>query len=367
MNIEQHTQKRGKKIIIEISGTDLNFREFELDTATPTGGKIAKVAGFNGGRHPFVLQWENEGDLEYLRVQEEADLQKGAKFIVAESDSSNRIAIDGNELDWPSDFITGTVVRRLGRIADTKTIYLERQDEPDRLIGEMDSIKIRAGGIEEFKSREPTIWELNVQGKKIKSNTPTISVVDALTRAGFDPNVWIIILKVEGQPKRQLSVNESIDLTASGIEKIRLTAKDVNNGEARVAPRRDFALLEIDENYLDELGHPWETCNDEGNRWLVIHDHFVPLGYTISSTTLALLIPPTYPQAEIDMFYVHPHLQKISGGVIEATQATQNIGGRVFQRWSRHRGPGSPWNPQKDNVVTHLALAESSIAKEVED
>lgn len=365
MTIEHQETDRGKNTNIEIAGLDLNFHAFALDTRTPTGGKIAKVAGFVADQYPYVLQWRDDGDLEEIRAQEEADLGNGTKFIVAASDRSNRIAIEGEGLDWPSDKISGAVVRKLGRIAADRSIYIERTDEPDRLVEDGDIITIKKDGIEQFRSRKPEIWELNVQGKRIVSATPVISVVDALTRAGFDPNAWIIILKVAGQPKRQLSVGEEIDLRAPGIEKIRLTAKDVSNGEARAAPSRDFALLEVDETYLDSLDVQWETRNSDGHRWLLIHGYPVPAGYTASTTTLALMIPPTYPQSEIDMFYAYPPLRRATGAAIPATEAVQSVGGLPFQRWSRHRGTVVPWNPQRDNVVTHLALVESSLAKEV--
>lgn len=365
MTIEHQEPDRGKNTTVEIAGLDLNFHAFVIDTHTPTGGKIAKAAGFNADQYPYVLQWRDDGDLEELRAQEEADLGNGAKFIVAESDGTNRIAIEGGGLDWPADEISGAVVRKLGRIPADHSIYLERMDEPDRLVADKDIIKIRKEGIEQFKSRKPEVWELNVQGKKIVATTPVISVVDALTRAGFDPNAWIIILKVAGQPKRQLSVGDEIDLRAPGIEKIRLTPKDVSNGEARPAPSRDFALLEVDEFYLDGLGLRWETRNSDGHRWLIIHDYPVPAGYTASTTTLALMIPPTYPQAQIDMFYVYPPLRRATGAAIPATEAVQTIGGLPFQRWSRHRGNVVPWNPRRDNVVSHLALVESSLANEV--
>lgn len=354
-----------KKIMIEIAGTDLVFHNHDPETETPTGGKIAKLAGFTEGQHPFVLQWMNDGDFEGLRPQEEADLSKGKKFIVALADASNRILIDGNELDWPADEISNDAIRKLGRIPDGKLIYLERQDEPDLLVGNNDMIKIHKDGVEEFRSREPKTWELNVQGVTIMSATPSISVVDALTRAGFDPNVWIIHLRVQGQPKRQLEIGDTIDLTTPGIEKVRLTAKDVNNGEARSAPRQDFALLEVDEEHLDSLGLVWETRVEGKFRWLIIHGYAVPQGYTVSSTTLALHLPASYPEAQIDMFYVNPPLQLASGGAIAATDSSQVIGNTSFQRWSRHRGAGSVWNPLKDNVITHLALVESAIAKEV--
>ncbi|MCS4092640.1 multiubiquitin domain-containing protein [Rhizobium sp. BK176] len=359
------THTNAEKITIEIAGTDLVFHIHDPETERPTGGKIAKLAGFAEGQHPFVLQWKNDGDFEGLRPQEEADLSKGKKFIVALADAANRILIDGNELDWPADEISNDAIRKLGRIPDGKLIYLERQDESDLLVGNGDTIKIRKNGVEKFRSREPKTWELNVQGVTIMSNTPTISVVDALTRAGFDPNVWIIVLRVQGQPKRQLEIGDTIDLTTPGIEKVRLTAKDVNNGEARSAPRQDFPLFEVDEEYLDSLGLLWETRVDGKFRWLIIRGYTVPQGYTVSSTTLALHLPASYPEAQIDMFYVNPPLQLASGGAIAATESSQAIGNTSFQRWSRHRGAGSVWNPLKDNVITHLALVESAIAKEV--
>lgn len=365
MNIEHHEEPSSKRIAVEIASIDLNFQVFELDTSTPTGGKIARVAGFSPDQHPYVMQWRDDGDLEELRAQEEADLRDGKKFIVAESDGTNRITIEGEARDWPSDEISGAAIRTLGRIAAERSIYLEREGEPDRLVGDGDIIRIKKDGVEQFRSHKPEVWELNVQGKKIVSATPVISVVDALTRAGFDPNAWIIILKAQGQPKRQLSVGDEIDLRAPGTEKIRLTAKDVSNGEARTVPSRDFALLDIDESYLDGLGLHWETRNSDGHRWLIINDYPVPAGYTAITTTLALMIPPTYPQSEIDMFYAYPPLKRAAGGAIPATEAVQSIGGLPFQRWSRHRGSVVPWNPQRDNVVTHLALVESALMKEV--
>ena len=363
MTTDDTAAAQGRSKTIEVAGTDLVFREIELDTDTPTGGKIAKEAGFNGDQHPYVLQWRKDGDLEDIRPHEEADLSKSRRFIVAEASSANRITIDDDQYDWPADVISGTVVRKLGSIPAAKAIYLEREDEPDRLVNHDDVVKIKGDGVEEFKSRKPPSWELNVQGKPVVSTSPTISVVDALTRAGFDPNAWLIFLRVQGEPKRQLQAGDTVDLTTPGIEKIRLTAKDVKNGEALPAPRREFSLQAVDEEYLNDLRLRWETV--AAGRWLIIYDYPVSAGYTVANVTLALQVLPTYPQTQIDMFYVHPPLARQAGGVIPTTQAVAMINGLSFQRWSRHRGTGSKWNPQIDNVITHLALVESAIAKEV--
>lgn len=351
-------------VTIQVAGTDMVFRQVALDTDTPTGGKIAKASGFTTDQHPYVMQWREDGDLEDIRIDEEADLDKGLCFIVAESGGSNRITINDDQFDWPAGLISGSVVRKLGKVPNDKLIFLEREDEPDRQVFDTDTVLIKREGVEEFKSRT-AVWELVVQNVKIKSNLPEIRASDAMHQAGFeDASAWIIHLKVEGQPKRQINMTDMIDLRTKGIEKLRLTPKQVDNGEAHFAPRRDFDLLPVDHSYLDNLGLSWETLIEGNLRWLVIADYPVARGYQVGTVKLALLVPPTYPQAQIDMFNVFPALAKNDGSGIPNLMELV-ISNVPFQTWSRHRGQESMWNPRRDNVVTHLALVESAIAKEV--
>ena len=130
--------------------------------------------------------------------------------------------------------------------------------------------------------------------------------------------------------------------------------------------RRDFQLLESDEVGLAARGLKWETIDDNGRRWLLIREFQLPAGFSVPSTTIALDIPPSYPSGEIDMFYCCPHLTRQGGGTIAQADVPQNVAGVSFQRWSRHRGGGSPWRPGVDNVLTHLALVEAALLREVE-
>jgi len=41
----------------------------------------------------------------------------------------------------------------------------------------------------------------------------------------------IIILKIAGEPKKEVDLNYMIDLRHKGIEKLRLTPRQINNGE----------------------------------------------------------------------------------------------------------------------------------------
>ena len=205
-----------------------------------------------------------------------------------------------------------------------------------------------------------------MQGVLLKLNAPTIVVREALIQAGFNPDQgWQIFLKIVGQTKQAVQLTTEVDLRTPGIEKLRLTPKDVNNGEAPPALCRMFALLDIDETHLNRLGQRWETIIEADRRWLLLHDYPLPVGYSVAHTKLALEVPPTYPGAQIYGFYAYPPLALSSGRTIESTQLRGVLLGVEYHGWSRNRGPGAPWSPTTDNVVTQLALVDAALAKEV--
>lgn len=352
---------------IEVASSDLVFERVPLTDRTPTGAQIADAAGYSDTRAATVLHLLPNGELEDIRPTEVVSLpEQGGRFIVVASDRSYRLSIDGRRLDWPVRCISGAILRHLGRVAADRQLFIERQDQADKEVQGDDVVDLDRPGVETFYSR-PSIWVLNVQGVRLEVSTPTIVVSDALSRAGFDANQgWHIFLKVAGRPKQALELTSIVDLRTPGIEKIRLTPKDVSNGEAAQALRRDFALLGVDECFLDASFGRWETVVDNQRRWLLIFGFPVPTGFSERHTTLALEVPSSYPSAQIDMFYVYPPLALSSGGQLECTQAYEVIRGQSYQRWSRHRTDASAWRPGTDNVITHLALVESALAKEVQ-
>lgn len=128
--------------------------------------------------------------------------------------------------------------------------------------------------------------------------------------------------------------------------------------------RLQFDLPSFDTCYLNTIGLEWETIVEGTNRWLLIHKLAVPVGYTIENTTVALLIATGYPDAGIDMAYFFPALARSDSQVIGATQVTEAIDGKAFQRWSRHRTSEAPWRPGEDDVSTHMILVEDWLARE---
>lgn len=352
---------------IEVADETLSFRSVRIDDLTPTGDQLVRAAGSKPPDSAVVLQMLADGALETIRPDETVDLrQADGRFVIVQSDRLYLLAIEGERFEWPCRAVSGGLVRKLGAIAPDKAIYLQRVDEPDRLIGDHDLIDLDRRGIESFIARRAH-WKLNVHGVVIEVATPKISARAAIEQAGFDPDkAWHIFFKVVGEKKREVELDTILDLETPGIEKLRLLPKNVDNGEALAAPRRDFDLLDEDTTYLGQLGLIWETLVEvDGRRWLLLHSYPVPTGYTVTTTLLALEVPPAYPGAQIYGFYAYPPLALAAGGEIASTQMRGVIREKEFHGWSRNRGQGAPWNAEKDNVVTQLALVEAALAKEV--
>jgi hypothetical protein len=119
--------------------------------------------------------------------------------------------------------------------------------------------------------------------------------------------------------------------------------------------RRQFVLPEEDIIYLDSLNLIWETINDAGMQWMIIHDYPTFYGYNVLTTSVAIKIETGYPRAALDMAYFYPAIQRIDGQVINAL-SLQVIDQKPYQRWSRHRTGQNPWRPGIDDLSTHMSL-----------
>ena len=129
--------------------------------------------------------------------------------------------------------------------------------------------------------------------------------------------------------------------------------------------RRQFDLLPEDQEFLDEYGCPWETIAD-GSQWVLIHEFPTPEGYNHPCVTAAIRMETGYPNTGLNMVYFFPALARKDGKPIGATQATQSIDGKKYQRWSRHRTSQNPWRAGVDHLESHVILVEDWLAREFE-
>lgn len=339
----------------------------EIDDPVPTGRQILTAAGKIPVENHLLLLFDDKGVLEEVNLDEPVDVYHRSveQFIAFNSDRFFYVALNGQRFPWGQEHIREDVLRQVGGIPEDHAVWLERRNKPDQLLADGESVNLDEPGLEKLYTG-PKSWQLNVQGVMVNSEQPTILARDALKAAGFNPDKgWILVLKVKGEPKQRIEMNDLIDLRKPGIEKLRLTPAEINNGEAATASTLEFSLLEQDVAYLNHLGFNWETRLVGARRWLIIHGYTLPSGYNHEQVNLAIEIPTAYPDAKLDMFFVYPVLTLANGSGIGQTESRENILGKVYQRWSRHLNGITRWNPLTDSVITHLAVVEESLLREV--
>lgn len=162
---------RGQKWPVEIAGPDLAFTRHTLRDPMPSGRQIIAAAGHRDPTGFIVLQWLPDGALEELRLEELTDVvARGVeRFIVAESDRSFRLEVEGLRLEWPCAPISGATVKALtGRSDDSLVVVLERTALPDRELDDDDIVDLNGHGVEIFKLRpRPREVEILVNEKPV--------------------------------------------------------------------------------------------------------------------------------------------------------------------------------------------------------
>ncbi|QHT71839.1 hypothetical protein GXP67_01185 [Rhodocytophaga rosea] len=114
-------------------------------------------------------------------------------------------------------------------------------------------------------------------------------------------------------------------------------------------------MPEEDEDFLNKSGLSWETILEGSQKWLLVYNYPLPVGYNIDKADFALRIDACYPSTQIDMIYFSPHLSRRDGKIIN-NLTTLPIDAKTWQQWSRHRTSENPWEPGVDNVSTHIEL-----------
>jgi hypothetical protein len=198
-----------------------------------------------------------------------------------------------------------------------------------------------------------------------------ITGAEILSLACKLPDKWRLHQKLHGGVMEEIKPDHVVDLATPGIERFVSMETCQTDGEQAIAeagtavaempaPRRDFQMPADDEEYLDGICDHWETVADGGGRWLLLHLQAVPDGFNHTTVTIGIRIEGGYPPAKLDMMYVHPPLARTDGKAIPAV-STQDIGGKGFQRWSRHY----EWREGIDTLATHHIRMERCITDEL--
>jgi Prokaryotic E2 family E/Multiubiquitin len=229
----------------------------------------------------------------------------------------------------------------------------------------LEVVEIEIFALEEKPLPRAKRYIIRVDKEKVTAHHSEITGAEILALVHKTPEKFKLYEHRRHHQPKLIRPDEVVRLHAHHIERFTTMPKDTTEGLGSVALSQAFSLPEADRRYLDNLGLAWECLRDGGTQWLIIHGWQTPDGYNCGQVDVALLIPPLYSDAQIDMAYFSPHLSRIDGRPIrQLTNCT--IQQKSWQRWSRHRTAQNPWRPGVDDVGSHLALVDDWLRREFE-
>ena len=196
------------------------------------------------------------------------------------------------------------------------------------------------------------------------SEVPELTREQILERAGLVPtDQYRLRLKRRHGPPVEIKPGETVHLRDHGIERFIAQPKEVQDGREI---RHQFALAAGDASFLDSLGLSWETLRHANRLWVIIYGVPMPDGFQVAAADVAVEIAPGYPTAQLDMAYFNPPLACADGRPIAQTQVIEQLDGKGWQRWSRHRVGASVWRPGVDNIESHFDYVQNWLLREIE-
>jgi hypothetical protein len=139
----------GHRLAINVDG-----QVYPVSDPVLSGRQVLEAAE----KHPvddFIVYWVGkENVLQDLGLGGTVHLHHDGveRFLTFESDRSYRFELEGKREDWGASVITEETLLKLSGVGRGYRIWLERRDEPDRLIERGEVVDLTSTGIERFYS-----------------------------------------------------------------------------------------------------------------------------------------------------------------------------------------------------------------------
>lgn len=126
-----------------------------------------------------------------------------------------------------------------------------------------------------------------------------------------------------------------------------------NGDQLHSQPAADYGSAAV---LLRDAGHEADGAmlHSEGGGWsfLVIPNYALPGGFQPNRVELLVKLPPGFPDAAPDMFWVYPEVKTPNGAVPRGTSA-ECLLGKDWQRFSWHLAAGA-WKPGISTLRDYL-------------
>ena len=237
------------------------------------------------------------------------------------------------------------------------------KDEAEEIIVILDIVDIEEYVREGRPVPHAHRYKYRVNKQHFISESPEITREQVLERAGMVPtDQYRLRLKRRHGPPEEIQPGQTVHLREHGIERFIAQPKEVQDG---LEARREFSLSAADHAFLDGLQLHWEALSRGGRLWIIVYSVPLPAGFQVPMADVAIEIAAGYPTSQLDMAYFHPALALTSGQPVRSAEAIEQIDGKAWQRWSRHRIGKSVWVPGTDNLEKHFAYMQDWMLREV--
>jgi hypothetical protein len=128
-------------------------------------------------------------------------------------------------------------------------------------------------------------------------------------------------------------------------------------------------LRDVDRQFLTNEGYTFAEYPHGGMTLLVLSDYPLPAGYEPATADVLLQIPSSYPDGNIDMWWVYPHVVFASTNAEPArTEVKETFASfapdpsRSWQRFSRH----PTWRAGVDDLRSFLRVMRRTFETEAQ-
>lgn len=136
----------------------------------------------------------------------------------------------------------------------------------------------------------------------------------------------------------------------------KVTVKDGDHFHSQPPADYGFGLAVLD---AAGVASGSATVHPQSGGWsfLVIQDYQLPAGFEPNRVELLVKLPPGFPDAAPDMFWVSPEVRRGNGNLPRAT-SNESLLGRTWQRFSWHLAAGA-WKPGVSDLRDFLRCIHS--------
>lgn len=212
--INPNDQCADKDFSIRIGNERFEFYTIKIFDPVPTARQIIESGDSRPVDEYLIFEVLRGGHLRELKLDQTVDLRNSEEksFLIFKSDRSWRGVIDGKRFEWGAQDITGRALKCLANVnPDEYSVWLERTEEADMLIGDDETVSLDPSGVERFRTGEAFKIYIDIEGKDILWNSKTITPKQIAELGGWDVSNGVIEVDSE-QNERTLQPDEVVEI-----------------------------------------------------------------------------------------------------------------------------------------------------------